>query len=409
MLPYVEPDSVDMTQGKSLKYCLYALVVHEGYSEIGQYSAYCRPQPNGSWIKFKNELVYTVPTKEVMSCQDACKYILIHIRVTNYPPLLFFADLLFYIRESMIDELLAPLRGDEGLAPDRVHCLKEDLIISRLRERKTKLLSNALQGLPSGEPYQALWMNISVISEYNLFRYHQVPYFGLYNPNVHKRVTSFPFSIEWDPDTLQRILIRLTKFGSSENHSEFVTFTCIGDANGTIRQLGPALFLPSSTEAHAAITRTTTTLTPGDITLLLFDWTRLQGTSLVQSELPKRFVFVKQYDPRGAQLQYWGTVLLNADATVEECLQGFLFPWNQHQEGRELKPERVDVYMELSADSVVKVGWADKDLPDGTILVFQETISEPEQTAWRGLSEDIRAYKTQLATIPGKYIYCQIF
>ena len=312
------------------------------------------------------------------------------------------SDLLFYLRETRIDELLAPLRGDEGLAPDRVRCLKEDLIVSRLRERKTKLLSNALQGLPSGEPYQALFMNISVISEDNLFRYHQVPYFGLYNPNVHKGVTSFPFSIEWDPDTLRRILIRLTQFGDSENQSEFVTFTCIGEANGTIRQLGPALFLPPSTEAHAAITRTTTTLTPGDITLLLFDWTRLQGKGLVQSELPKRFVFVKQYDPRGAQLQYKGTVLLDADVTVEECLRGFLFPWNQRQEGRELKPEQVDVFMELSADSVVKVGWADKDLPDGTIIVFQETISEPEQTAWTGLSEDIRGYKTQLATIPGK-------
>jgi len=78
MLPYVEPDSVDMTQGKSLKYRLYALVVHEGNASRGLYSAYCRPQPNGSWIKFKNEQVYTVPTKEVMSCQDACKYLSSH-------------------------------------------------------------------------------------------------------------------------------------------------------------------------------------------------------------------------------------------------------------------------------------------------------------------------------------------
>ena len=105
-------------RSKPWKYRLHGVLVHSGTSHAGAYFTLIKPGRDARWLKFDDDRVTPVTDKEVLEenyggeplLNPALKPHTDHIkpmkRCTN-------AYMLVYIRESAIDEVLAPLTEED--------------------------------------------------------------------------------------------------------------------------------------------------------------------------------------------------------------------------------------------------------------------------------------------------------
>ena len=84
-----------------------SVLVHSGELHAGHYCAFIRPEKNGKWFKYDDDKVIPVTQREVLEDNYGGESTLrpnlkIAKRFTN-------AYMLVYIRESDLDEILAPV------------------------------------------------------------------------------------------------------------------------------------------------------------------------------------------------------------------------------------------------------------------------------------------------------------
>ncbi|CAO3673657.1 unnamed protein product [Rhizopus microsporus] len=110
--PYLAPNA---DRSRSHKYVLHGVLVHSGDLTGGHYFAFVKPEKNGKWFKFDDDRVIPATLKEVLEENYGGEQTGLHglnmrgrlmNRFTN-------AYMLVYIRECMLDDILAPVTEDD--------------------------------------------------------------------------------------------------------------------------------------------------------------------------------------------------------------------------------------------------------------------------------------------------------
>ncbi|OZJ04728.1 hypothetical protein BZG36_01825 [Bifiguratus adelaidae] len=155
--PYLEPAN---RTGQGEKYILHGVLVHSGDFHGGHYFALLKPEKDGKWYKFDDDRVTLATLKEVTeenfggeppNAMGAVRpNMKVLKRFTN-------AYMLVYIRESAIDEVLAPVTIDD--IPDHLkRRLDEEKSLQEQRRKQQKEMH--------------LFMNVKIITD-DTFRAHR--------------------------------------------------------------------------------------------------------------------------------------------------------------------------------------------------------------------------------------------
>ncbi|CAO3638238.1 unnamed protein product [Mucor fragilis] len=133
--PYLS-ENADKSQGH--KYVLHGVLVHSGDLSGGHYFAFVKPEKDGNWFKFDDDRVIPSTLKEVLEENYGGEQLGIpgvNMRPNGRPMNRFTnAYMLVYIRECMLDQVLAPVT-EQDIPRHLGERLEEE---ARIREQRRK-------------------------------------------------------------------------------------------------------------------------------------------------------------------------------------------------------------------------------------------------------------------------------
>jgi len=133
--PYLS-ENADKSQGH--KYVLHGVLVHSGDLSGGHYFAFVKPEKNGNWFKFDDDRVIPSRLKEVLEENYGGEQLGmpgVNMRPNGRPMNRFTnAYMLVYIRECMLDQVLAPVT-EQDIPRHLGERLEEE---ARIREQRRK-------------------------------------------------------------------------------------------------------------------------------------------------------------------------------------------------------------------------------------------------------------------------------
>ncbi|KAI8854157.1 cysteine proteinase [Chytridium lagenaria] len=328
----------ESVQAGSQKYHLHGVLVHSGDLHGGHYCAFLRPEKNGKWFKFDDDRVVPVTEKEVMEDNYGGEFpanpnakmgFRNTKRFTN-------AYMLVYVRESDIDNILAPL--EETDIPDHLRSrLEEERVVTEQRRKEKE--------------EQHLYLNVKVLLDEHI-REH--PGFDLCNfDDKAYPITPIPSYKVKKEDTLQSFKLTLgEKLGVPPERIRL--WTMVGRQNKTIRPDSPVPDTENEKTMEAVKDRYIKAAPE-----LRFYAEIIDGNFSKQTpeELAGQIViFLKYYDPVISKIEIsFTTSLIDADFLLERLLKLF----------EEIKPGMVEVLKP-------KLSFHTAELGDGDIICFPE-------------------------------------
>ncbi|KAJ3409581.1 hypothetical protein HDV05_004398 [Chytridiales sp. JEL 0842] len=336
------------------KYILHGVLVHSGDLHGGHYCAFLRAEKQGKWFKFDDDRVIPVTEKEVLeenyggdmpTVKPGMKT---YKRFTN-------AYMLVYIRESDLDEILAPVTEED--IPDHLRRRFEEDRINLEQRRKDK-------------EEQHLYLNVKVLFDEQIKEHRG---FDLCNFNdKNYPLTTLPQYKVRKEDTLRSFKEMLAS-NVSVPIERLRLWTMVGRQNHTVR---PDSILPES-ELDKTLEMIHARYSKPSVDLRLY--AEIINPDQVVDELVQgQFViFLKYYDPVTQKMQYVGNTVVKTPSMKIAEITSILAEKAGLPKGtslllfEEIKPEMVDALKLKSSFQAAELG-------DGDIICFQKEISSDE-------------------------------
>lgn len=339
---YLSPSA---NKSKLHKYLLHGVLVHDSCSGWDDhYFVFLKPEKDGRWVKFDDDQITSVSVEEVLDNSYSGKGSLSKS-----------AYMLVYIRESDVDEILAPILPEDISNHLQI---RSDEEYAEYEQRKKESKENHL------------YLNSWIVTE-ELFKKHKGLDLVNFNNQQHPLSEIPQFKILKE-DTFGTFKMMIAEhFKISSDQVRFWVFAT--RQNKTIRphELITDFYLTSTIEE--------TKLVMG-YSELKFYMEILEKP--INSEMfppnhePSIIVFLKYFDPDTESLESIGQLYVREEGIVGEilpilCKKKCLPPNTPLDVYEEIKPDRIDrMYPEFTFKT--------SEIINGDIICFQKTLTDQE-------------------------------
>ncbi|CAO3670582.1 unnamed protein product [Rhizopus stolonifer] len=361
--PYLAP-TADRSDGH--KYVLHGVLVHSGDLTGGHYFAFVKPEKDGKWFKFDDDRVIPASLKEVLEENYGGEQQGAHglnmrgrlmNRFTN-------AYMLVYIRECMLDEILAPVTEQD--IPKH--------LVTRIEEEKRML------ELKRKEKEEQMYYMKILLATHESFRKNRGFDFADFDERNAAQNNIFVLRVRKD-QTFGAFKAEVAQMrGIPEN--EFRLWLLVNRQNRTVR-----LDLPiPDEEPDSTLEEVRQRYATNQLTLRLY----LEEASFHENKIPIfppapqtgstfALIFIKAFSPEYQTLCGMGHFYAPKDAKIHTVLDK-LKQVAEFDESLE-----ISVYEEIKPSMVdlvdINLTFTQAELQDGDILCVQRTLQPEEQEA----------------------------
>ncbi|KAI8977181.1 hypothetical protein BDF20DRAFT_906363 [Mycotypha africana] len=362
--PYLSEDA-DKSQGH--KYHLHGVLVHSGDLSGGHYFAFVKPEIDGKWFKFDDDRVIPATLKEVLEENYGGEQQgLAGIRPNNNRLMHRFTNayMLVYIRESMINEILAPVTKAD-IPTHLAERLEEEARLRELRRREKE--------------EQHLYLKTFIVTD-----------------ETFLANTGFDFANFADKDTGEKHIV-VSKVRKDQPFADFVTdaaenlkvapsdfrfWLMVNRQNRTVRIDVPipvGYYNSTMDEIRAKYATSQLNLRLYLERASMFDENNHAIFPAAPPSSSVILVFIKLYNPELQKIQGIGKMYCEKEAKVAKYISGF------KQLAQFPDSEEILVYEEIKNTMIesVNIDWTfnRNELQDGDILCIQKTLSLEEREA----------------------------
>ncbi|KAJ3210298.1 hypothetical protein HDU67_005417 [Dinochytrium kinnereticum] len=348
------------TKVGSQKYILHGVLVHSGDLHGGHYCAFLRPEKNGKWFKFDDDRVVPVTEKEVMEDNYGGEFPVNPATKIGFRNTKRFTNayMLVYIRESDIDNILAPLE-DSDIPEHLRRRLEEERVVTEQRRKEKE--------------EQHLYLNVKVLLDEHI-REH--PGFDLCNfDDKTYPITPIPsFKVKKEDTLLSFKQMLGEKLGVPNERIRL--WTMVGRQNKTIRPDSPIADNDNEKVMEAIKERYMKSAPELRLYADIIDGNFAQSKPADESG-GQIVVFLKYYDPAISKIEYAGKLAIpNKSSKIQDFCHIMLDrrglpPGTPLKLYEEIKPGMVEVLKP-------KLSFQTAELGDGDIICFQKDISPQE-------------------------------
>ncbi|KAI8978533.1 hypothetical protein BDB01DRAFT_799109 [Pilobolus umbonatus] len=352
--PYLS-ENADKSQGH--KYILHGVLVHSGDLTGGHYFAFVKPEKTGPWFKFDDDRVIPATLKEVLEENYGGEMTGV-IRPPMNKPMNRFTNayMLVYIRECMLDQILAPLTDQD--IPRHLIERTESETRQRELERKEK-------------EQQHLYMRVMIATD-ETFRANRRFDFASFDEKNNELIVA---RLRKDL-TMAQLKEDISKdIGLPKN--QFRLWLMVNRQNRTIRIDSPIPDEEDQSGLDEIRKRHTTNQTV--LRLYLEKYRPEYGQPAFppyQMSNPYALIFIKLYLPETQTIQGLGPMYIHKDAKVSSILDDL-----RRMAGFELDQD-ILLYEEIRPAMIEVVDthntFNQAEIQDGDILIVQRTVSAEE-------------------------------